>query len=206
VTRALLGFLAFGAVMAAQDPAQDPMVEGRADSGVQVVIFEDLACSDCAAFRVMLDKTLLPRHQDHVAFVHRDFPLAKHPWAKSAAIAARWFSQQDAATGIAFRRDTLAHITLITTANLPERVRKFAVAHSLDGDAAVHAMDDPKLRELVEKDMQDGIARGVVHTPTVFVNGKPFVESFPVAEISKAIDDARALAVGGGALDPPRRK
>jgi protein-disulfide isomerase len=61
------------------------------------------------------------------------------------------------------------------------------------------------MRELVERDMAHGVARGVVHTPTVFVNGKPFVETFPAAEISKAIDDARALAVGGEMADPPRK-
>jgi protein-disulfide isomerase len=205
MTRAWLSLVACTALMPAQPLKDGRLVEGRADSSVQVVIFEDLECPDCADFRVMLDKVLLPRNRDHVAFVHRDFPLAKHPWAKQAAMAARWFAERDAATAIAFRRDTLAHLREITPASLPNRVKNFAIAHSLDGDAAVQSMDDPKIRELVENDVADGVARGVIHTPTVFVNGKPFVESFPVAEISKAIDDARALAVGGEILDPPRK-
>jgi protein-disulfide isomerase len=41
---------------------------------------------------------------------------------------------------------------------------------------------------MVEKDYQDGVARGVSKTPTVFVNGRPFIETFTVEEISKAID------------------
>jgi protein-disulfide isomerase len=201
--RALLGLIACAALMPAQNP-NGRLVEGLADSPVQVVIFEDLACSDCADFRVMLDKILLPRHKDHVAFIHRDFPLAKHPWAKSAAMAARWFAEQNAAAAIEFRRETLAHLHEITTDNLLDRIQQFAAAHQLDPNAAVHSLDDPQIRELVEKDMADGVARGVVHTPTVFVNGKPFVETFPAAEISKAIDDARALAVGGD-LDAPNK-
>lgn len=206
MTRACLGLVACCALMPAQTPAAGGrLVEGRPDSPVQVVIFEDLECPDCADFRVMLDKSLLPRHKDHVAFVHRDFPLAKHPWAKSAAMAARWFAERGAATAVAFRRDTMAHLQEITPANLSARVRKFAAAHGLDPDAAALSLDDPKMRELVEKDVADGVARGVVHTPTVFVNGKPFVESFPVEEISKAIDDARALAVGGEMLDTTRK-
>ncbi|NWF85183.1 MAG: thioredoxin domain-containing protein, partial [Bryobacteraceae bacterium] len=56
-------------------------VEGNPSSPVRVVIYEDLQCSDCAAFRKMLDEKLLPRYGSKVAFEHRDFPLAKHSWA-----------------------------------------------------------------------------------------------------------------------------
>ncbi len=48
--------------------------------------------------------------------------------------------------------------------------------------------------ELVERDYQDGVSRGVVHTPTVFVNGQPFIETIPFEEISKGIDQALAKA------------
>ena len=41
--------------------AQKPIVEGRADSPVRVVIYEDLQCPDCAVFRRMMDEKLLPR-------------------------------------------------------------------------------------------------------------------------------------------------
>jgi len=46
----------------------------------------------------------------------------------------------------------------------------------------------------VEKDYQDGVGRGVVHTPTVFVDGVPFIETFTFEEISKGIDAALAQA------------
>jgi protein-disulfide isomerase len=42
----------------------------------------------------------------------------------------------------------------------------------------------------VEEDLQDGIARGVARTPTVFVNGEAFVEPSTPDEIAKAIDAA----------------
>ena len=47
---------------------------------------------------------------------------------------------------------------------------------------------EPRFNEMVEKDYQDGVARGVSKTPTVFVNGQPFIETFTAEEISKAID------------------
>jgi protein-disulfide isomerase len=47
---------------------------------------------------------------------------------------------------------------------------------------------------LVEKDVQEGVARGVAKTPTVFVDGTPFIETFTFEELSKALDAALAAA------------
>ena len=66
-------------------------VEGNAASPVRVIAYEDLQCGDCAEYRRMLDEQLLPTFGQSVAFESRDFPLAKHPWARLAAIAARHF-------------------------------------------------------------------------------------------------------------------
>ena len=46
------------------------------------------------------------------------------------------------------------------------------------------------LNKLVEEDFQDGVARGIARTPTVLVNGEPFIETFSVEELSKSIDAA----------------
>ena len=77
-------------------PAAQHLIEGAAQSPVRVVIYEDLQCPDCADFRVMLDEKLLPRYASMVRFEHRDFPLAKHAWARKAAIAARFFEENQA--------------------------------------------------------------------------------------------------------------
>ena len=65
--------------------AEQHLMEGAAQSTVQVLIYEDLQCPDCADFRIMLDQQLLPRYAATVRFEHRDFPLAKHAWARKAA-------------------------------------------------------------------------------------------------------------------------
>ena len=79
--------------------AQKLIVEGLADSPVRAMIYEDLQCPDCAAFRRMMDEKLLPEYAGKVAFVHRDFPLAKHAWARRAAIAARFFRSEERRVG-----------------------------------------------------------------------------------------------------------
>lgn len=170
------------------------LIEGRAGSKVRAVIYEDLQCSDCAAFRVMLDRQILPKYGDRVEFVHRDFPLAKHSCARPAAIAARYFSEKDPKLGMEYRRHALATLAETNEGNFQQRLSDFARQHGLKPDEAVAALTSPKYAELVEKDFQDGVSRGVAHTPTVFVNGAPFVETFTFEEISKGIDAALAQA------------
>jgi protein-disulfide isomerase len=172
--------------------AQQSLIEGSIESKVRVLIYEDLQCPDCAAFRQMMDENLLPRYSARVAFVHRDFPLAKHAWARKAAIAARYFAGVKPELGLAYRRRIMATIQQTTADNFNERLSQFAREKGADTKLALGALDDPRLAALVERDFQDGVARGVVKTPTVFVGGKVLVETFSAEEISQAIDDALA--------------
>ena len=173
-------------------PAQQLLVEGFAESKVRVLIYEDLQCPDCAAFRRMMDDKILPRYGTRVAFVHRDFPLAKHAWARRAAIAARYFGDHKPELGLAYRRQIMATIRETTPDNFNSRLSQFARDNGLDPAPVLAALDDAHLAALVERDFQDGVARGVVHTPTVFVNGNPFIERFSFEDVSQALDDALA--------------
>jgi protein-disulfide isomerase len=168
--------------------AQTPNVEGNPSSAVRVIIYEDLQCPDCANFRQMMDKDLLPKYKATVAFEHRDFPLPKHNWARRAAIAAKFFETAFPEVVIEFRKNTMAKQALITDETFKTYLSDFAKAHKVDAAKAVAALDDPTLIAEVEKGYREGIARGVAHTPTVLVNGEPFIEVFPVADVIKAID------------------
>jgi protein-disulfide isomerase len=168
--------------------AQSALVEGNPNSTVRVLIYEDLQCSDCAVFRRMLDEQLLPKYGSKVAFEHRDFPLSKHKWAKSAAVASRWFQALNPALAVEWRRATMAEQKTITPENLPQRVRAFAAKNGLDPDAAVKALADERLVKLVENDYEEGVARGIARTPTALVNGEPFIETFTYEEISAGIE------------------
>ena len=186
--RLLLGLLAFAMAVS----AEQPLVEGRTESKVRVLIYEDLQCPDCAAFRRMLDEKILPRYAGRVAFVHRDFPLAKHAWARKAAIAARYFSEVKPELGLAYRRHIMAAIQETRADNFNDKLSAFARDNGVDPAQVVAALDDPHLAALVERDFQDGVARGVAKTPTVFVSGKPFIEHFSFEDISQSLEDALA--------------
>lgn len=170
--------------------AQDHPVEGNAKSAVRVIAYEDLQCPDCAVYRKMLDAELLPKYGRSVAFEHRDFPLAKHVWARRAAVAARHCDGVRASLGVEFRQYLMAHQKEITADNFDARISEWASSHGVDPGKLRASAQDPALAKLVEEDYQEGVARGVARTPTVFVNGEPFIETFTVAEISTGIEAA----------------
>ncbi len=170
--------------------AQKPLIEGRADSPVRVVIYEDLQCPDCAAFREMLDAKLMPRYGARVAFEHRDFPLAKHAWARQASVASRYIQGLSVEKAVLFRRETMRSLRQIKAETFNDWLKAFCAKNGLDGAQAVNALNDEKLQALVQKDFDDGVARGIARTPTALVNGEPFIETFTFEEIAKAIDNA----------------
>jgi protein-disulfide isomerase len=168
--------------------AEQHLMEGAAQSPVRVLIYEDLQCPDCADFRSMLDQQLLPRYGATVQFEHRDFPLAKHPWARKAAIAAHFFEEARPGLGVAYRKYALANLRAIKLDNFNERLSQFAKENGVDPAQAVASLTDQRLAALVEKDYEEGVARGIAKTPTVLVNGRPFIETFAFEDVAKAID------------------
>jgi protein-disulfide isomerase len=193
-TSRLILAVVFAVMSVAHIIAQEIPIEGNPDSPVRVIEYEDLQCGDCANYRQMLDEQLLPRFGGSVAFVHKDFPLPKHNWAARAAVAGRFFASKDAQTALAFRRYCLFERYEITTENFNEKLAAFALEHGLDPREAVASLTDKGLQGLVNRDFQEGVARGVAKTPTVYVAGKPFIEVFAAEEISAAIEKALSAA------------
>ena len=165
-------------------------VEGNAKSSVKVIVYEDLQCPDCADFRRMTDEQLLPRFGGRVAVVHKDFPLVKHAWARPAAIAGRHFASLSPEAAVKYRQYVYGRLREITADNFPDKVAEFGRSQGADPEAARRALDNPELAALVERDYQEGVARGVAKTPTVFVNGRPFIEHFTFDELAAAIEQA----------------
>jgi protein-disulfide isomerase len=170
--------------------AEKMPVEGNPSSPVRVVIYEDLQCPDCATFRQMLDHDLLPRYGAKVAFEHYDFPLPKHAWARKAAIASRALAEKSPELYVEWRRYALSHIKEITADNFNDKLLSWVKEHGANPVKIAQALDDKSFNDAVERDFQNGLARGVGKTPTVFVDGEPFIETFSLEEISAAISKA----------------
>jgi protein-disulfide isomerase len=167
-----------------------PMIAGRLNSLVKVLIYEDLQCPDCADFQTMMDRQVLPRYGDRVGFVYRDFPLVYHNWAVRAAIASRFISEKNMQLGLEYRRWIMSSQDETTLENFDHRLQWFATKNHIDPQEAVKALDSSHYRALVVKDLKDGLLSGVKHTPTVIVDGKWFVEKISFDDLAKAIDAA----------------
>ena len=178
----------FAASCACLFAARPDIVEGNPQSTVRVVIYEDLQGADCQNLRTMLDTKLLPRYGSRVAFVHRDYPLGKHDWARAAAVAARWVYLQDPQLGIDFRREIMAEHDHITMANLKPWLREFAARNKLDQKAMLEALNDARLNAMVDQDYQGGVARGVANAPTLIAGGAKFVETILYEDVARALD------------------
>jgi protein-disulfide isomerase len=169
---------------------RNEVVEGNAHSSVRVVIYEDLQCADCARLRAMIDEKLIPQYGARVAFIHRDFPLGKHVWARQAAIAGRWVAEQDPEAGICFRREILAELNSITAQTLRPWLTEFAARYKLDQKGIVDALKDPRLATLVDQDLASGVARSVARVPTVFLGNQAFSETIIEDDLVRALNEA----------------
>lgn len=180
------------ALTAVSAEARHEIMEGNPASPVRVVIYEDLQCSDCAQLRQLLDTRVLPKYGTKAVFIHRDFPLARHSWARPAAIAARWVYERNPELGLTFRREILAEQNNISPDTLKAWLLEFASRNNLDQKGILDSLTDPRLAALVEQDYQGGVARGVSKTPTAFISNIPLVETIIYDDIARALDQALA--------------
>lgn len=170
--------------------ATTDMVEGNPDATVKVLIYSDLQCDYCQSFRTILDEKLLPKYGKTVAFVHRDFPLPRHKWAREASMAARWVWEQNPRAGVVFRRELLAEQSHITESSLKPWLIQFADRNKLSEQGIVAAMTDTRLGALVDGDVQSATVRGIKTVPTVIVAGKTFSETIVYDNVAQALDQA----------------
>ena len=182
---------AIAVLLLAAEPRKD-IVEGNPASPVKVTIYEDLQCADCQNFRTLLDEKILPKYGVRVAFVHRDFPLGKHEWARAAAVAARWVYEQNPRLGIVFRREIMSEQTHLTTDSLKPWLIQFARRNNLSEEAITAALTDQRLLSLVDQDLMGGVARGVAHTPTVYIGNQSLVETILYDDLARLLDNALA--------------
>lgn len=189
ITPALLLLAACAGAFSASSAASQ-VVEGNPASPVRVLIYEDLEEADCAQFRIMLDEKVLPRYGKRVAFVHRDFPLGKHVWARDAAVAGRWVYEHDREAGIDFRREILAEQNNITVQNLKSWLQEFAARNDLDGKGIVDSLKDERLVALVDQDRQSAIARGVTGAPSIYIGGVSLTETIVYDDLARLLDEA----------------
>jgi protein-disulfide isomerase len=158
----------------------DPSV-GPTTAPVTIVEYGDFECPICKESVAILEqlRTLYP-HQ--VRVVYRDFPLAAHPRARSAAEAAQCAYEQGEFW--AYHDALFAHAP-----DLPNYVELADRLH-LDTQIFNNCLASAAPKAAVSKDLHEAERLGLSGTPTFFVNGR-YMSGFQTLEtMRQAVDRA----------------
>lgn len=147
---------------------------GPSDAKVTIVEFSDFECPHCREFSQIL-RSIEPQYPQ-VRVVFKDFPLTPiHPWAETAAIAARCAYLQQPSAFWTYQAQIFDNQDLISTENAWDKLTAFAAQDNLDPDAFKTCMSLPATKEAIEANHREGEALNINSTPTIFVNGRPLI-------------------------------
>jgi protein-disulfide isomerase len=147
--------------------------EGASDARVTIVEFADFQCPHCRELDQAL-RTIEGHYKIRV--VYKDFPIsAIHPWAETAAIGARCAFMQAPEAFWKVHDAIFGNQDLISTENVWDKLAEFAAQAGLDKEAFKTCMSSPEAKRAVETNREAGMALSITSTPTLFVNGRPFV-------------------------------
>lgn len=140
---------------------------GPSDAPVTLTLFTDFECSYCAQLAPVLDEVHRAYPRD-VRIVFKNFPLRIHRFAVQAALAA--LAAEDQGQFWPFHDLLYEDFSNIN----PQRIEEIREELGLDAERFRARMNDPALKDLIRRDIEEGNAAGVRGTPTVFINGKEF--------------------------------
>ena len=176
-------------------------VLGSKAAPVTIAVFSDFECPYCARLAGTL-KEVLPQDGDRAQLAFHHFPLAMHPWARSAAEAAACAQRQGDSYFWSVHDFLFEDQKSITRDNLLERL----VAHTdtlegFDREKFEHCIMTRDTEAAVERDLAFGRANDVHATPTVYVNGRQtqIVAPEQLRTLIRQLSGARKIAPSAAA-------
>ena len=166
------------------DPALDHVL-GKSDAPVTLVEYGDYECPHCAKAQPVV-RAVRDAMGDRLRIVFRAFPLSEiHPHAKHAAEAAeaagaqgKFWEMHDAL--FAHQRNGLEDEKLVALAS----------GVGADGAKVADALKSGAYTERIEMEFLSGVRSGVNGTPTFFINGTRFDDSWDEETLLAALRDA----------------
>ena len=147
-------------------PANAPAL-GPVKAPITMIEFADFRCSHCRHASADI-KAAVARMGQQVHFVFVPFPLADHPSSAIAAVASLAAAKQG--------KFQPMHDALMTS--LPDFTRDGVVAMArslkLDIKRFVADLDGEPMRTLAQQLKSEGVKAGVMSTPAIFINGRPY--------------------------------
>jgi protein-disulfide isomerase len=159
----------------------DDHVRGRAGAPMRLLIYGDYECPYTRRALISVAQVRSELGDDFI-WAFRNFPLTEiHPHALHAALAAeaaelqgKFWEMHD----LLFEQQrALAHDDLV----------RHAAEVGLDEERFRTDLADQKGLPRIEADVASGVRNGVEGTPSLFINGKPHVDSYEPANLIKAL-------------------
>lgn len=147
--------------------------KGNPRAILKIVEYTDFQCPACAKGAEVLKQYHLV-YPERLYVEYKHFPLEMHPKAMSIAIAAECAAQQKKFWpfhDLAFERQNL----LRESVNLSGRLKEIAGLSGLNQQVFLRCLEDPKTKEAIARDKDEGKLLKISATPTYFINGKMVV-------------------------------
>ncbi|PTL76781.1 thioredoxin domain-containing protein [Vitiosangium sp. GDMCC 1.1324] len=167
----------------AATPRREAPSQGPADAKVTVEVWSDFQCPFCSRGSTTV-KQLREKYGDQIRIVFRHYPLPAHKDARLAAAASMAAAEQG--------RFWDFHDALFQQQKELDRasLEKLAGKLNLDVERFKRALDTGVYDNYVEADVVEGRQRGIMGTPTFFINDKAVVGALPLADFAQTIDAA----------------
>jgi len=166
-------------------------IQGSADAPVTLVEYGDYECPYCGeAYPIV--KEIQSRMGKQLRFVFRNFPISTaHPHAEIAAEAAEAAAAQD--------RFWEMHDHLYENQRhlREDDLRSYARAIELDRDMFDKELAEHVHADRVHEDFMSGVRSGVNGTPTFFINGVRYDDSYESETLLMALNGAAGIGAGG---------
>jgi protein-disulfide isomerase len=153
---------------------------GPAKAKVTIVVFSDFECPYCKQFATTIRQNVVKKYPNDVRVIFKDFPLTSiHPWAHSAAEAARCLGEQKPQAFWAFHDWIFEHQSEVNAGNLREKTLGIAKTQQLDEPRAAACIDTHATSAAVDESLKAARALQVDLTPTLFINGRMQTGALP---------------------------
>lgn len=158
-------------------------LRGPKDAPVTIIEFTDYECSFCRRYTQTTYPLLLDQYGDRVSYAVRHFPVSyQHRRAHKAAQAAECAGDQD--------KFFEYHEVLFRNSRAldDDSLLRYAAMMRLNTEVFQDCLESGVKSDVVDDDIQAGIARGLAGTPSFLINGRVLFGAQPTDVFQRAID------------------
>lgn len=163
--------------------------QGNASAKVVLTEFGDFQCPACAKINPLIKDQLLPKYQEKVLFVFKNFPLDMHknswPAAQAAEAAGAQNKYWQMHDMLYEKQEEWAEL-----ANPNDKFVAYAREIGLDENKFKSDIEAKRYKDRIQADVDLGTALQLPGTPSFYVNGQPVNLQSGIKDIEAALDQA----------------